>query len=343
MDEKTGDVIDYVTLEKLPEFQSLQQQVTSVLDHSSWWDLHGIDFFIFLASVAGLGLSFFVMASNEPITFLAGFLLLGLTHAHLSIKVGHNSIHGSMFRSSTLNKLLGYFVSDFIGTFSADVGYDIHIRIHHPHTNIVGLGDSSTWKAPFLPNFVYMFIAPLFTPLMVILVSVREVLAMSPGKILRYFVIAGLGLALNFYLLITVSKLGVFSSVLVTFLARNLLSIPYIHVNIFQHIGLPMYSKSFRPKRIYQMTTGVLNLPRNVILEYGFGISIISCHVEHHLFPRLSDNMCLKVKPVVEKFCQEHELPYHYDTYLGRTKQFLFDYQNLMVNAPPVTKFVGLQ
>lgn len=56
-----------------------------------------------------------------------------------------------------------------------------------------------------------------------------------------------------------------------------------------------MYSRSARPARLLQMSHGVLNLPRNVLLDWTFGHSLISCHVEHHLFPFLSDNMCLKV------------------------------------------------
>lgn len=63
-----------------------------------------------------------------------------------------------------------------------------------------------------------------------------------------------------------------------------------------KHIGLPMFSSACRPKRIYQMTHGVLNLPRNPLLDWTFGHSLINCHVEHHLFPFLSDNMCLKVR-----------------------------------------------
>lgn len=62
-----------------------------------------------------------------------------------------------------------------------------------------------------------------------------------------------------------------------------------------QHIGLPMFAPDKKPKRIHMMCCGVLNLPRNVLLDWSFGHSLISCHVEHHLFPTLSDNMCLKV------------------------------------------------
>lgn len=63
-----------------------------------------------------------------------------------------------------------------------------------------------------------------------------------------------------------------------------------------QHIGLPMFAADRKPKRIHLMSLGVLNLPRNPLLDWSFGHSLISCHVEHHLFPSLSDNMCLKVR-----------------------------------------------
>ena len=69
----------------------------------------------------------------------------------------------------------------------------------------------------------------------------------------------------------------------------------------------------------------------------------MNCHVEHHLFPKLSDNMCLKIKPVVSKFLKENGLPYHEDSYMGRLKYFLDQYETLMVNAPPITHFVGIQ
>lgn len=67
-------------------------------------------------------------------------------------------------------------------------------------------------------------------------------------------------------------------------------------LSVPQHIGLPMFAADRKPKRIHLMSLGVLNLPRNPLLDWCFGHSLISCHVEHHLFPSLSDNMCLKVR-----------------------------------------------
>ncbi|CDR18282.1 unnamed protein product [Oncorhynchus mykiss] len=117
------------------------------------------------------------------------------------------------------------------------------------------------------------------------------------GQALRTVLMVFLGLYAQYWLLIHVSGFQcLYSTLLCMLLCRAMFSLPYIHVNIFQHIGLPMFSPTRRPKRIYQMTHGVLNLPRNPLLDWIFGHSLINCHVEHHLFPFLSDNMCLKVQ-----------------------------------------------
>ena len=130
---------------------------------------------------------------------------------------------------------------------------------------------------------------------------------------------------------------------ILTFISRAILAGPYIHVNIFQHIGLPMYSQKSRPVRLYQMSTGVLNLSRNPLLDRVFGHSLINCHIEHHLFPRLSDYMCLKIKPLVKEYLTNNGLPYHERDYLERLKMFTLKYDEYMVKAPPITRFVGIQ
>lgn len=45
------------------------------------------------------------------------------------------------------------------------------MKIHHGYTNVIGLGDSSTWKLPFLNRYVYMFVAPLAVPVLTPLVA----------------------------------------------------------------------------------------------------------------------------------------------------------------------------
>lgn len=339
----TGVVVDYVDLKKLPQFGALSEQVSAIVKSSSWWERHGIDCCIHMLSFAGWLGSFFLLVSSNPWVFAVGVATLGLCHSSLTVKASHMAAHGAVCSSHAWNRFWSFVFTDVLGTFSADVGYDIHIKCHHPHTNIIGLGDSSTFRAPFVPSMLYMFVTPLLMPVLTPLVAIREIVSDSPLKIVRHLALAYTGLALQLWILTSLSGLSLSWALFVLFASRNVLAIPYIHVNIFQHIGLPMYSPQHRPKKIYQMTTGVLNLPRNPVLDYTFGHGIISCHTEHHLFPRLSDHMCLKVQPVVKKFCAEHDLPYHTDTYASRVAHFVSNYQKLMVDAPPITKFVGLQ
>ncbi|CAF89151.1 unnamed protein product, partial [Tetraodon nigroviridis] len=187
------------------------------------------------------------------------------------------------------------------------------------------------------------------------------------ASVLRTVLMVSLGLYSHYWLLIHVSGFQSPTSALFCMLVcRAMFSVPYIHVNIFQHIGLDMFSPTRRPKRIYQMSHGVLNLPRNLLLDWTFGHSLINCHVEHHLFPLLSDHMCLKVgrirrdplaftstllslspplqvKPIVSRFLTEKQLPYLEDSYLSRLQTFFHKYQELMVLAPPITELVGVQ
>lgn len=46
--------------------------------------------------------------------------------------------------------------------------------MHHGHTNVLGLGDLSTWRLPFLNRYAYMFLAPLLIPVITPLVAVGE-------------------------------------------------------------------------------------------------------------------------------------------------------------------------
>ncbi|KAI8735453.1 fatty acid desaturase 6 [Biomphalaria glabrata] len=343
VEKETGNIIDYVDLKKLPQFAVLNQQVLGLVNASSWWERHGQDWFLLLVSFAGYFSSYYLLTYSDPLTFVSGIFVLGLSHSSITVKSAHMAAHGAFSSSNICNRVLSFVCTDFIGTFSADVGYSIHVKCHHPHTNIIGLGDSSTFRASFVPSVLYMFVTPLLMPVLTPAVAMKEIMSKSALCIARHIFIAYIGLIFHIYLLMSISGLHISLALAVIFLSRDVLAIPYIHVNIFQHIGLPMYSQQHRPKKIYQMTTGVLNLPRNPILDFCFGHGIISCHTEHHLFPSLSDNMCLKIQPVVFKFCQEHDLPYHTDTYYGRVWHFLSNYKQLMVDSPPVTKFVGLQ
>lgn len=58
--------------------------------------------------------------------------------------------------------------------FPAEYAKYGHVKMHHGHTNVLGLGDSSTWRLPFLSRYAYMFLAPLLIPVITPLVAVGE-------------------------------------------------------------------------------------------------------------------------------------------------------------------------
>ena len=331
-------------LKTLPQWSALNSQIRKIENESSWIDRYGWDWAHIIGALLMVPGCLRMLATGTLFQQAVAFVILGLAHCTLANKAGHVSAHNGLCDSNRWGDFWCRFFVEFIGGYSAQMGIHSHIKMHHPHTNIIGLGDSSIWKVPQLSRIQYMFFGPLLLPILTPVFALQQLIQNKAwSEIPKFLVVAGAGISLHVYVLVTSCGFSIFSSVLFLFSYRAVMSVSYIHINIFQHIGLPMYSRDHRPARIYQMATGVLNLHSVKLLDMTMGHSLISCHVEHHLFPRLSDNMCLKVKPVVQKFLQDNELPYNEDSYYNRLCIFLKNYDELMVNAPPITHFIGVQ
>ncbi|XP_019321852.2 fatty acid desaturase 6 isoform X1 [Panthera pardus] len=322
----------------------LETLVQDVVRTSSWWERHGVDCAILALSLLSVPAGFLSLRSENVLVLALGIIILGVCHYTLTVKGSHLATHGALTESKRWSRIWELFFVEVCSSFSAEYGKYGHVKMHHGYTNVLGLGDSSTWRLPCLNRYVYMFLAPLLIPVLTPLVAVERLRKVELRSAVRTLGLISLGLYAHYWLLLNVSGFrSPGSALLCMFTTRSLLAHPYLHVNIFQHIGLPMFSRDKKPQRIHMMSLGVLNLPRLPVLEWAFGHSIVSCHVEHHLFPRLSDNMCLKVKPVVSRFLQEKRLPYNEDSYLARFWLFLSRYEEFMVQTPPITELVGLQ
>ncbi|XP_032067978.1 fatty acid desaturase 6 isoform X1 [Thamnophis elegans] len=322
----------------------LSEMVHKVVKSSSWWERHGVDDTIIALNLFSLPLGFLLLRSSNPFVFLLGIIVLGVAHHTLAVKASHLASHNSLVESKSWGKLWSIFFIEVCSSFTAEQGSYNHVKMHHAYTNVIGLGDSSTWKIPFLNRYVYMFIAPIAVPVITPLVAIGLLTEVELKTALRTLCCIFIGLYGHCWLLFNISEFqSIWSALGCMLITRALLAHAYIHVNIFQHIGLPMFSPDKKPKRIYMMSCGVLNLPRNPLLDWAFGHSLISCHVEHHLFPSFSDNMCLKIKPVVSQYLKKKKLQYNEDSYWSRLKLFLDKYEELMVHAPPISELVGIQ
>ncbi|XP_014457412.2 fatty acid desaturase 6 isoform X2 [Alligator mississippiensis] len=322
----------------------LSELVHKVVKSSTWWERYGVDNCIIALSLLILPAGFLCLCSDNALPFLLGIFILGIVHYTVAVKATHLASHNALMESKTWGKVWAIFFIEVCSAFTVEQGIYNHVKIHHAYTNVIGLGDSSSWKLPFLNRYVYMFIAPIAIPILTPLVALDLLRNVKLATALRTVCCMFLGLYSHYWLLLNVSGFqSVWSALLCMLMTRSLLAHPFLHVNIFQHIGLPMFSVDKKPKRIHLMSLGVLNLPRNILLDWSFGHSLISCHVEHHLFPHLSDNMCLKVKPIVSQYLKKKQLSYNEDTYMSRFRLFLQNYEKLMVYAPPVTELVGIQ
>ncbi|KAM6164882.1 fatty acid desaturase 6 [Rhynchocyon petersi] len=322
----------------------LEALVQDVVRGSSWWERRGVDCAILALSVLAVPAGFLCLRAENVLIFALGIAILGVCHYTLTVKGSHLATHGALTESKRWSRIWELFFVEVCTGFTAECANYGHVKMHHGYTNVIGLGDSSTWRLPCLNRYVYMFLAPFLIPIITPLVALERLREVTPLTALRTLSLISLGLYAHYWMLLNVSGFRSPTSALACmFATRSLLAHPYLHVNIFQHIGLPMFSRDKKPQRVHMMSLGVLNLPRHPVLDWAFGHSIISCHVEHHLFPRLSDNMCLKVKPVVSRFLQEKQLPYNEDSYLARFWLFLSRYEEFMVQTPPITELVGLQ
>ena len=148
--------------------------VKDVVSRSSWWDLYGIDLAIMCINFALLPISLLFMGSVNIPVFVTGYLLFSYIHATFTVKLAHAAVHNALAGSSRFwNGLLSIFFIEIWGGFTVEGSYEAHIQFHHPYTNVIGFGDSSSWRVPFLGRNTYLFIAPLFLQLLYPVVGLK--------------------------------------------------------------------------------------------------------------------------------------------------------------------------
>ncbi|XP_027728905.1 fatty acid desaturase 6 isoform X2 [Vombatus ursinus] len=213
----------------------LEALVQEMVKTSSWWERHGLDWFILALNFLALPLGFLCLRSQSTLVCALGIIILGVVHHTFTVKGSHLASHGALSNSKHWSRFWVLFFVEVCTSFTAEQATHGHVKLHHGYTNVVGLGDSSTWKVPILNRYVYMFFAPLMLPIITPLVALGLLRKEEPRTVLRTLCLMSLGLFSHYWLLIKVSG---FQSpgfaLLCMLITRGLLAHPYIHVNIFQ-------------------------------------------------------------------------------------------------------------
>ncbi|TTZ04184.1 Calcium-activated potassium channel subunit alpha-1 [Bagarius yarrelli] len=165
----------------------LNRLVYKAVKDSSWWDRRGLDCTILASAFISLPAAFLLLSSSQVCYFLLGVVLMGVAHAVITVKGTHLASHGALSDSAAWRHVWAVFFIEVCGAFTAAVGVKAHVKMHHAHTNVIGLGDSSTWKIPFLPRTVYLFMAPLAVPVITPVVAMDASSLMFDGDTVHQF------------------------------------------------------------------------------------------------------------------------------------------------------------
>ena len=94
-----------------------------------------------------------------------------------------------------------------------------------------------------------------------------------------------------------------------TLIMRSLFAPLFVHLAVFNHIGLenPATQLPWLPHQ----TKTTRNIKFNWFLNGIGGNAFVNCHIEHHLFPKLSNKMLGKIRPTVLRFLKKEGYDYY--------------------------------
>jgi fatty acid desaturase len=157
---------------------------------------------------------------------------------------------------------------------------------------------------------LYFFVTPFLVSFWLVYHSV-EFLLEKKKSVVRYLALAGAGWAFFIYLFARLMPLG--AAVATAFVMRSLFAPIFMHLAAFNHIGLD--SPPVRQEWLPHQTITTRNLKPQWFLSGMGGNAFVECHLEHHLFPAVSNRTLSKIRPLVRKALERDgyayiEVPY---------------------------------
>ena len=174
---------------------------------------------------------------------------------------------------------------------------------------------------PGVNKYVYFFIVPYLVIFWLILNSVKFLWG-KWGKLFFYLIVMMLGWV--FYITLFSLVVSIEYAVLATFLMRTIFAPVFMHLAIFNHIGLDEPKK--RLSWIPHQTKTTRNLKGNWFLKGIGGNAFVECHLEHHLFPNISNKMLAKIRPIVKRYLERKGYMYTDEGYFKVLSRCLKDY-----------------
>ncbi|MEH1014793.1 acyl-CoA desaturase [Micromonospora sp. CPCC 206060] len=280
------------------------------------------------ASFAGLWALF--VRLGESWCQLAVAVALAVVFAQAGF-IGHDAGHRQIARSHRANDLIGIVLGNLLTGFSYGWWVDKHNR-HHAHPNTEGkdpditvaplsftTGQARRQRGP--GALVVRYQAYLFFPLLLLeglhlhVNSVRAVF--GPRRMARRPAEAGLlGLHLGGYLAAVLLVLSPAQAVAFIVVNQAVLGL-YLGCSFApNHKGMPILGAEDNLDYLRRQVLTSRNVRGGAFLDIVLGG--LNYQIEHHLFPSMPCPNLRHARPLVRRFCTEHDIDYH-ETSLGRS------------------------
>ena len=286
------------------DFRELAKEVKGMFGRQTYLQAHGWELLIFGARVLLFALGYAVCRRFEHWGRAGGISIMAYAYYGIAITGIHEASHKSFVKSAAGNKLWLSLFSDFWCAQSGEWWHERHVILHHVHTNIPGK-DPPLFVYPWLNKYLYFFVTPFLFSFWLVYHSVEYLLEKKKSPA-RYLALAAAGWAFHIALFARFIPLG--TAIVSAFVMRSLFAPIFMHLAAFNHIGLenPPSRREWMPHQ----TRTTRNLKPHWFLSGMGGNAFVECHLEHHLFPALSNRALAKIRPLVRSFLEKNEYAY---------------------------------
>lgn len=314
-------------------FARLSKEVNLVVKEYNWFGQYGFEWLTLAFRLGVFALIFWFMAQSR-IWFFVGFPFLSYLFFGIAITGMHQSRHNGYTKSVRANKINSYIFGDFWSGESSEWWYAHHVQDHHVYTNIYGK-DEDYFAFPWINRYLYLFIVP-YVAVPGLIWGSFKFLWGKFSKFAWYTILVISGIIFQAWLFNLILHSWSWSLVAV-FALRSLYTPVFLHLALFNHIGLEKLMAKI-PWLPHQSKT-TRNVKPNWFLVGMGGNAFVHRHIEHHLFPSLPNRMLNKIMPLVREALAREGYTYIEDSYTRCLQMCIKYYKELFSKGPPPLTF----
>ncbi len=312
------------------DFLDLSKEIDALLKGLSDSQIYRWELLVFAGRLILFAAGYAVFAVQTPVGIALGLGVMAYAYYGIGITGVHEASHKTFVKSPGGNRAWLYFFSDFWAAQSSKWWHYRHVIMHHAQTNVPGK-DPPLFTYPWLDKYLYFLVTPFLTAFWLVFHSTAFLLD-DARELSIYLTLAGGGWAFDIYLFHLILPWG--QAALAAFVMRSLFAPVFMHLAVFNHIGLD--SPQARLPWLPHQTRTTRNLRAHWFLSGMGGNAFVECHIEHHIFPSLPNHMLAKIRPVVRRYLERAGYTYTEQSYWDCLKNSLRHYDSLFTPDPGV-------